>query len=279
MDGGDCEDCVKVVRSTKKVRVPCHRNEYKQYTVKVPRQVDTQVPETVKYTDYEMRCKQVPYQATEKVTKYRDEQRPYKVPVTKQVTKMVDCVKKVPKTIYVDVTTKVPKKVCVTEMETKYRTVKIPYTVDKCVTKYKSQPVKVPVCKTKTVMKCVKKTVFDTEVRTKCVPKVTYVTKEVPVFTVVAKPAQPCPPEKPEEPCAPCGTGGDPGYGNPGMPGDGNGSVGIPGFERYQKEFNSLDKNNDGRLDIQEYAAARKGPGGGDGIAHPQVSDGYTGNQ
>merc|ERR1719436_1131979 len=50
-DGGDCADCVQVVKTTKKVRVPCHRNTYKQYTVKVPRQVNEQVPRTVNYTE------------------------------------------------------------------------------------------------------------------------------------------------------------------------------------------------------------------------------------
>merc|ERR1719499_2278921 len=58
---GDCEDCVQVVKTTKRVRVPCHRNTYKSYTVKVPRQVTEQVERKVNYTDYESRQKQVPY--------------------------------------------------------------------------------------------------------------------------------------------------------------------------------------------------------------------------
>merc|ERR1711920_558518 len=57
----DCEDCVQVVRDTKTVEVPCTRNTYQKYTVKVPRQVTEQVPRTVTYTDYESRQKQVPY--------------------------------------------------------------------------------------------------------------------------------------------------------------------------------------------------------------------------
>merc|ERR550525_1098448 len=58
-DGGDCEDCVKVVKTMKQVRVPCHRNEYKQYTVKVPKCITETVPQTVRWTENERRSKQV----------------------------------------------------------------------------------------------------------------------------------------------------------------------------------------------------------------------------
>merc|ERR1719461_1064738 len=90
----------------------------------------------------------------------------YQVPVQKTTTKMVSVTKKVPKTIYVDVTTQVPKQCTQTVMET--------------------------LQKTKTAMQSRTKTVYDTQVRTKCEPKVTYVTKEIPVYNVVARPAQPC---------------------------------------------------------------------------------------
>jgi len=196
-NGGDCEDCVQVVKTTKRVRVPCHRNTYKSYTVKVPRQVNEQVPRTVNYTDYETRTKQVPYTAMRPEQRVRVENQNYQVPVQKCVTKMVSVTRKVPRTIYVDVTTQVPKQESVTSMETRTRQVKIPYTVQVPETRYKTEQYQAPVQKSKVVYDNVTKTVYDTQVRTRCEPKVTYVTKEIPVYNVVARPAQPCPPGMP----------------------------------------------------------------------------------
>jgi len=195
--GGDCEDCVQVVKTTKRVRVPCHRNTYKSYTVKVPRQVNEKVARTVNYTDYETRTKQVPYTAMRPEQRVRVENQNYQVPVQKCVTKMVSVTRKVPRTIYVDVTTQVPKQQSVTSMETRTRQVKIPYTVQVPETRYRSEQYQAPVQKSKVVYDNVCKTVYDTQVRTRCEPKVTYVTKEIPVYNVVARPAQPCPPGMP----------------------------------------------------------------------------------
>merc|ERR1719410_748062 len=127
--GGDCDDCVQVVKTTKKVRVPCHKNTYKQYTVKVPRQVTEQVPRTVNYTAMENRPSQVPYQCTKTEQRTRMQNQSYQVPVQKTTTKMVSVTKKVPRTIYVDVTTQVPKQCTQTVMETRNKMVSIPYTV------------------------------------------------------------------------------------------------------------------------------------------------------
>merc|ERR1719436_1219497 len=195
--GGDCEDCVQVVKTTKRVRVPCHRNTYKSYTVKVPRQVNEKVARTVNYTDYECRTKQVPYTAMRPEQRVRVENQNYQVPVQKCVTKMVSVTRKVPRTIYVDVTTQVPKQESVTSMETRTRQVKIPYTVNVPETRYRSEQYQAPVQKSKVVYDNVTKTVYDTQVRTRCEPKVTFVTKEIPVYNVVARPAQPCPPGMP----------------------------------------------------------------------------------
>merc|ERR1719464_1769401 len=115
----------------------------------------------------------------------------YQVPVQKTTTKMVSVTKKVPKTIYVDVTTQEPKQCTQTVMETRQKMVSIPYSVQVPVTKYRTVTKQVPVQKTKTVMQPTTKTVYDTQVRTRCEPKVTYVTKEIPVYNVVARPAQP----------------------------------------------------------------------------------------
>merc|ERR1719319_268196 len=166
--GNDCEDCVQVVKTTKKVRVPCHRNTYKQYTVKVPRQVTKQVPREVKWTDYETREKQVPYTdyKCEQRIKYQDQK--YQVPTQHTITKMVN----------------------------RSRQVKIPYTVSVPVNKFRTEKYQVPINKTKTVYDKRTKTVYDTQVRTRCEPKVTYVTKEIPVYNVVARPAAPCPPDQ-----------------------------------------------------------------------------------
>lgn len=246
-----------MVKTTKKVRVPCHRNTYKQYTVQVPRTVTERVPKTVNYTDYENRTKQVPYQCSKTETRTRTENQPYtvQVQVPRTTTKMVTVTKKVPKTIFVDVTTQVPKQcqTMVTETQTRNRLVTIPYTVQVPTTKYRTVNYKEPVQRTKTEMVCQTKTVYDTQVRTKCEPKMTWVTKEIPVYNVVAKPAAPCPPEG-------CGPSVAP----------------ISGGGQYRSEFNALDLNNDGKLDYSEYAAARSGGDGGQGY-NQGSSGGYGG--
>merc|ERR1719410_1313398 len=240
-DGEDCDDCVQVVKTTKKVRVPCHRNEYKQFTVKVPRQVTEEVPRQVNWTDFETRSKQVPYKTYRQEERVKFESQKYQVPVQKTITKMINVTRKVPKTIYVDVTAQVPKQETITNMEDRTRQVKIPYTVTVPETKFRTEQYQVPVQKSKTVMDKVVKTVFDTQIRTRCEPKVTMVTKEIPVYSVVARPAQPCPPDQP------CGVPG-------GNDGGNNQALITP---ELANEFNSLDTNNDGRIDQAEYAAAR----------------------
>jgi len=246
-EGADCEDCVQVVKHMKKVRVPCHRNTYKQYTVKVPRQVTEKVARTVNYTEMENRTKQVPYTVNRCEQRVRMEEQKYQVPVQKQVTKMVTVTRKVPKTIYVDVTSQVPKTETVTSMETRTRQVKIPYSVSVPETKYRTENYQVPVQKCKTVMDNVTKTVMDTQVRTRCEPTVNYVVKEIPVYNVVARPAQPCPPD------ADCGQ---------------NNAGGANVNQQYKSEFEALDTNGDGVLSAEEYAAARQGAQGGDAQAY-----------
>merc|ERR1719433_2674393 len=60
----------------------------------------------------------------------------------------------------------------------------------------------VPVNKTKVVVEDRVKTVFDTQVRTRCVPVTKMGTKQIPVYSVVAKPAGSSPPG------TDCGQGG-----------------------------------------------------------------------
>jgi len=194
----DCDDCVQVVRDMKTVQVPCTRNTYKKYTVKVPRQVTEQVPRTVAYTDYESRQKQVPYTVNRSEKRIRMQTEKYQVPVTKYVRKTV--------------------------METKERQVPVPYYVNVPETKYRTVTEQVPVQKTKVEVDKVVKTVYDTQVRTRCVPETKMVTKQIPVYNVVPKPAPPCPPD------------------------DGD----------HARAFEAVDTNKDGVISFNEFVAARE---------------------
>merc|ERR1719479_875504 len=140
----ESEDCVQVVRDYKTVQVPCTRNTYKQYTVKVPRQVTEQVPRTVSYTDYESRSKQVPYTVNRSEKRIRMQTETYQVPVTKYYKRVV--------------------------METRTRQVPVPYFVNVPETKYRTVMEQVPVQKTKVQMDQRVRTVFDTQMKTRCVP-------------------------------------------------------------------------------------------------------------
>ena len=72
--------------------------------------------------------------------------------------------------------------------------VPVPYYINVPETKYRTETIQVPVPKTKVEMDTVSKTVYDTQVRTRCVPQTTMVSKQIPVYNVVARPAPPCPP-------------------------------------------------------------------------------------
>ena len=72
--------------------------------------------------------------------------------------------------------------------------VPVPYYINVPETKYRTVTEQVPVPKTKVRMDTVTKTVYDTQVRTRCVPETKMVSKQIPVFNVVARPAPPCPP-------------------------------------------------------------------------------------
>jgi len=186
---GQNDDCVQVIRNTKTVHVPCTVNKYEKYTEKVPRQVTEQVPRTVQYTDFESRQKQVPYTDYRSERRTRMETQKYQVPVTTTCTRMVPVTKKVPKTVYVDFTTQVPKSYTKTSMQTKERQVPVPYYVNVPETKYRTVTEQVPVQKRKVEMDTVVKTVYDTQVRRRCVPVTKIVTRSIPVYNVVAKPA------------------------------------------------------------------------------------------
>jgi len=190
--GGD--NCVDVVKNYKTVQVPCTRNTYKQYTVKVPRQVIEKVPRTVQYTDYENRPKQVPYTVNRQVQRTRYRTQTYQVPVPTQKIKMVPVTRKVPKVIYVNVTTNVPQQYTTTVMQNRERQVPEHYYVNVPETKYRTIMEQVPVTKSRVKMDEVAKTVYDVKVRTSCVPETKIISKQIPVYNVVPRPSQTCAP-------------------------------------------------------------------------------------
>jgi len=201
--GDDCEDCGELVRTTKKVQVPCTRNTYRQFEIKVPRQVTEKVARNVKYVDYENRPKEVCYTVNREETRYKEEQQCYTVPVQKTKTRMVNVTKKVPKTIYVDVTVQEPQTYTVVEQETRHKLVKIPYTVNVPETRTKVVQEKCPVEKTKVVYDDVCKTVYDTQVKTECRPVTKMVVKEIPVYHWRQKQPAPCNQPEPIRPIIP----------------------------------------------------------------------------
>jgi len=204
----DSADCVKVVRDMKTVQIPITRNKYEKYTIKVPRQVTDQVPRTINYTDYETRQKQVPYTFNRSEKRIRMETQKYQVPVTKYVTKTV--------------------------METKQRQVPVPYFVNVPETKYRTVMEQVPVQKTKTVIDSIVKTVYDTKVKTRCVPVTKMITKEIPVYNVIPRPAPPCPPQS-----------------------DGEAADADYKMGEAAHAFAAVDTNKDGVISFNEFAAAR----------------------
>merc|ERR1719410_2530042 len=169
-DDSEWQNSVDMKVSTQKVTVPCTRNVYKQYTVKVPRTVREKVPRTIKYTDMEKRTRQVPITTNRVVTKFRNETKNFQTPVTRPVTRMVSVRGKEPRTVMVDVVKQVPKTEMRTTMVNKTKNVRVPYQVNLKETKIKTVTSNVPVKKTKVVMEDRVRTVFDTRMKTIKVP-------------------------------------------------------------------------------------------------------------
>lgn len=181
----DDNDCFRVVRSTRRVLIPCTRNEYRRYKVKVPKQVHEQVPRRVQYTDYETRERKEPYSVKRFETAYREEDQEYTVQVPKKVKKMVKVTKRVPKTVYVDVVTEEPREENIMVAETRKRRVKIPYKKEVLEQKYRTVTETVPVTKYRTEYQTIAKTVYEDNWKTECVPVTNIVHKEIPVYNVV----------------------------------------------------------------------------------------------
>jgi len=182
---GGNNDCFKVVRSTKRLEIPCTRNEYQNYRVKVPKEMTRQVPRRVEYTDYEVRERQEPYIVKRFETAYREEDQQYTVQVPKTVTRMVKVKKKVPKTVYVEVVVDEPREVTIMTPETRNRRVKVPYQKEVVEQKYRTVKESIPVRKFRTEYDTVTNTVYVDETRTKMVPVTKLVQKDIPVYNVV----------------------------------------------------------------------------------------------
>jgi hypothetical protein len=115
---------------------------------------------------------------------------------------MVCVTKKVPKTIYVDVTTQEPQQYTVVEQETRSRFVQIPYTVDVPETRTKIVNTQCPVEKVKVEYDNVPRTIYDTQIKTECRPVTKLITKQIPVYEYrpVVPPCDSCEPPKPPPP-------------------------------------------------------------------------------
>merc|ERR1719177_89086 len=132
-------------------------------------------------------------------------------------------------------------------MQTRERQVPVPYYVNVPETKYRTVTEQVPIQKSKVEMDTVTKTVYDSQVRTRCIPETKMITKQIPVYSVVARPAPSCPLD--EEPSTV-----DHGV--------------VDDFHRIDKDgdgqlnynevaFDIADLNKDGQLSLREYYDAR----------------------
>jgi len=200
--------------------------------------VTRQVPRTVQT------CNASPVHG-EPIGRIRMDTQKYQVSVTTFHSRMVPVTKKVPKTVYVDITTQVPQNYKTTTLQTRERQVPVPYFVNIPETKCRTVTYQVPVQRTRVQMDTVTKTVFDTQMRTGCVPETKIVTKQIPVYNVVARPAPPCPPG------ADCGDGTVAADFNC-LDKDGDGQQ-----NNNEIPFDIADANMDGQFLLGEYAAAR----------------------
>jgi len=178
-------DCFRVVRSTKRVEIPCTRNEYQRYKVKVPKQVHEKIPRRVEYTDYESRERKEPYSVKRFETAYREEDQQYTIQVPKKVTKMVKVTRKEPRTVYVNIVTEEPREETIMVSETRTRRVKVPYQKEVIDQQYRTVTERVPVTKFRTEYDTITKTIYEDTWRTKMVPVTKIVHKEIPVYNVV----------------------------------------------------------------------------------------------
>jgi len=191
----------------------------------------------------------------------------YQVPVTTTHTGMVPITKKVPRTVYVNVTSQVPQTYKKTMMQTREKKVPVPYFVRVPETKYRTVTEQVPIQKTKVQMDRVTKTVYDTQIRTRCVPETKIVSKEIPVFNVIAKPASSCPP------IAEYRTGSGHGVAEVDFNRSMSGADG--GLNYAEAAFEGADSKMDDQLSCGEYQSARAFGNMGESAGYGRMSSGY----
>jgi len=224
---GDGDDCVQVIRTVKRVVVPCKRNVVKNVTVQVPRTIVNKVPKQIPYQDVEKRVRSVPYITQKEEIRYTTSNQPYTTLVPRVRTKMVPVTRRVPKTVYVNETTTVPRQETVMVPEIRNRNVRIPYKVQVPETKYRNQTYHVPVTKYKTVYEDVPKTIYEPRTKQQCTTVTKMVTKDIPVYSAIPRKQQSCPPQPVVQ-------------------------------SNLGRDFTAADTNRDGVLNFEEFANARQ---------------------
>jgi len=224
---GDGDDCVQVIRTVKRVVIPCKRNVVKNVTVQVPRTVVNRVPRQMPYQDLEKRVRPVPYVTQREEVRYTNSKQSYSTLVPRLRTKMVPVTRRVPKTVYVNETTTVPRQETVMVPEIRQRNVRIPYKVQIPQTRYRNQTYHVPVTKYKTVYEDVPKTIYEPRTKQHCTTVTKMITKDIPVYSAIPRAPPSCPPQ----PVVHSNLG---------------------------RDFTTADTNNDGVLNFEEYVNARR---------------------
>jgi hypothetical protein len=223
----DGDDCVQVIRTVKRVVVPCKRNVVKNITVQVPRTIVNKVPKQMPYQDVEKRVRSVPYITHKEEVRYTNTNQPYTTMVPRIRTKMVPVTRRVPKTVYVNETTTVPRQETVMVPEIRQRNVRIPYKVQVPETKYRNQTYHVPVTKYKTVYEDVPKTIYEPRTKQQCTTVTKMVAKDIPVYSAIPRKPPICPPQPVVQ-------------------------------SNLGRDFTAADTNHDGVLNLEEYTNARQ---------------------
>jgi len=187
------DDCVQIIRNMKRVVVPCKRNVIKNVTVQVPRLVVNRIPKQMPYQEIEKRVRSVPYITQREEVRYTNTNQSHTVMVPKIRTKMVPVTRRVPKTVYVNETTTMPRQEMVMVPEIRQRPVRIPYKVQIPQTTYQNETYHVPVTKYKTVFEDVPKTIYEPRTKQQYETVTQMVTKNIPVYSVIPKEPQGCP--------------------------------------------------------------------------------------
>jgi len=234
----DDDDCVQVIRTVKRVVVPCKRKVIKNVTVQVPKTVMDKIPKQMPYTDVEKRVRSVPYVTQREEVRYTNTNQSYSTLVPKVQTKMVPVTRRVPKTVWVNETTTVPQQETVMVPTIRHRNVRIPYKVQIPQTKYRNETYHVPVTKYKTVYQDVPKTIYEPKTKQQCTTVTKMVSKDIPVYSAIPRAQGSCPPQPMVQPMV----------------------------TNFGRDFTAADTNYNGALNLRQYDNAR-----GAGLSGPST--------